>query len=303
MLKSLLMAVFLWVAQNPGPAVTGATAGGSAPPPSCPSIPTPAPVSFWSLAGDTTAISGCVPTSSTTVYDSAGGGNSGIIHGTLGGGVAGTAYSAASGRTSIPYAMYFDGSTDYVDTGAATSFNGSDLASSAFAWIKISAALGSGSVVIQNNGSPFLNAARILGLYTSSGTSVVTFSNYGYNSNMTLPVSVGTWHFVGYTYATGASQITLYLDGVGQTNTVSGRLGTSGSVSYIGQLVAGGLFFPGLINDLGCWNSELTSAQVSSIYAAQAFNVIPELRPLNRPVWAYGATEERLMFYRRRLAA
>jgi hypothetical protein len=99
--------------------------------------------------------------------------------------------------------------------------------------------------------------------------------------------------------------LTIYLDGGGAQTFTPAAMDSTPDSSVpieIGSNNAGGRHL-GEINACGIWGSALTAGQIASMYSAQAFDVIPELRPLNKPVWAYGATEERLMFYRRRLAA
>ena len=301
MLKTLLMAVFLWAAQNPGPTVTGATARGT----SCPVVPSPAPVSYWSLQGDTTAVSGCVPTSSTLAYDSGGGGNSGTWYGTAGGSIAGTYYSTISGRTSATKAGFFDGSTTGVNAGSSSTLLPASI--TVIAWVYGSSfpdsynsivsfetsAAGGGSYTI------LVKSSGKLAVYLTLGAGIVSYDGSG-----VYTLSANTWYPVAFTFSTASGLIGYVGPNVDATVTTSYAFNPNPTANFlIGDSFFSGRRWTGYINDVGVWNTALTQSQIASIEAIQAFNVIPELRPLNRPVWAYGAAEERLMFYRRRLAA
>ena len=123
------------------------------------------------------------------------------------------------------------------------------------------------------------------------------------NSISASAINDGNWHCVAGIYGSGTS--TVYVDGVAGTPSSGSYAGATGGTTYIGRPNGSGVInFSGLIAYTAVWYTQvLTPSDISNNCGVWAFNVIPELRPLNRPVWAYGATEERLMFYRRRLAA
>ncbi len=294
---SVLLLILL-AAQMPLGGITAPT-----PAATCPVVPSPAPVSFWSLAGDTSGGSGCVPTvSSATVYDSGGGGNTGAFGGTFSGGVTGTAYSVATGRTATPYAMNFNASNNFVDNGLASNLPLSNTASSEFAWVYMNA-VPSVAYVAWARGQNTSNHTRLLSVNKSGSIGVACFSGNGNDFCSTLTVSINAWHFVGFTYAAAATQVLVYVDGTSQTGSITALNTTSGTF-YVGQFIDASSFrWNGLISDLGVWNSVLSSGQVSSIYAAQAFNVIPELIPLGRPYFSAEAITERRLFYAGKLVA
>jgi hypothetical protein len=97
-----------------------------------------------------------------------------------------------------------------------------------------------------------------------------------------------------------------YVDGSAVGTASGGSDGgiPSGSPRFIGKTAdPTPLFFSGLINMVGVWNVTVTSGQITTMFSTQAFNVIPELRPLARPYFSAEAITERQQFYGRKLAA
>ncbi len=274
-----------------------AGAGGS-----CPSLPSPAPVSFWIVSGDTSGVSGCnSPTSSTTVYDLGGaGGNNGTWSGTAAGGVAGTYYSAATGRTATPYTGNFNGTDNYISFGAPTL--GPPMSFSA--WFKTSVTTDPTVIVDLRSGG---GVGIIMYLDNTSGTPH-QFRCYENNRGPSLSGSNnadGNWHFAACSYDTFNGTVRGYLDGVTLTPSATGSDGgATGGTQYIGRDATSSNFkFNGLINMVGVWNVVVTAGQFSTMYTSQAFMVIPELRPLARPYFSAEAITERQQFYGRKLAA
>lgn len=82
----------------------------------------------------------------------------------------------------------------------------------------------------------------------------------------TLNVSSATAHTVGVTYASGASSVTLWLDGTSQSVAIASPLNINGNQFIdIGALANGSAalaFFPGQINDVHIYPSALSAPPV-----------------------------------------
>ena len=274
-MKSVLLALLMAAAvhaQLLPPIVAAATAG--APPPTCPSVPgSPAPIAFWSGSGDTSGVSGCTPSSSTTVYDSGGGGtNSGSIIGTLSGGIAGTAYSLATGRTSIPDALTFDGSTNYVSS-TVSGFPAGSAAGSNIVWIKPAALPTSGQLATIFGYGVGGGNCRYLALYNTSGAVHLIFGDVSTNNAVSTATisTTGVWMHVGYSYGAGASSVTLDINGTYETIALpNGPLATTAASGWWGYMIPVSLYrFQGDMNDNGMWGVGLSTGQMTAITAAQ----------------------------------
>lgn len=118
-----------------------------------------------------------------------------------------------------------------------------------------------------NSGSSAENFA----IWNNNGTDLsVRFNvsgqpvNYVNSSSGVTPTN-NTWYHVVATY--DGSQLIIYVNGVAHSNTVNVTPFTGGT-SYIGQRGNGSLFSLGKIDEVGVWDRELTSSEVSQLYNA-----------------------------------
>jgi hypothetical protein len=98
-------------------------------------------------------------------------------------------------------------------------------------------------------------------------------------ANTTFTVAANSWHFVGFTYAAGASTVTIYYDNTstvvtnayGALNTglspepIPNAIGTISTPSA-GSGCANG-WFSDLIQDYRIYNRALSAAQIAAMYA------------------------------------
>ncbi len=89
-----------------------------------------------------------------------------------------------------------------------------------------------------------------------------------------------TWQFIGYTYAAGSNQITIYDNGQSQTGALIGPLNTvlpSANQSVIsgrsGTSLHGDPYWNGLLSDLQVYNTSLSKQQVIQLYQNGPFGL------------------------------
>jgi hypothetical protein len=106
------------------------------------------------------------------------------------------------------------------------------------------------------------NAQNKVGVYQFVGSSIQSLS-----TNDTLALTDATWYHFALTWTSGAGNLKLYRDAsVAVTDTMSAvTLGNDLAVGY-GAIL--GQYVKGSIDELGIWNRELTSGEVSSLYAS-----------------------------------
>ena len=169
------------------------------------------------------------------------------------------------------YVANFNRSEGYIITGTA-GLPGGSAARSVFAWVSFT---GNTAVLcdIPGNlyncyaygyGTTATNERSQLGIY--EGNVIMDADNNGFPSSLRVP-PVG-WHFIGYTYASGSSTVTLYMDGQSQTGSLpDGALATVLSSSYIGSQLGGtGSFFTGSLANIQVYNTSLSSNEVTALY-------------------------------------
>ena len=245
----------------------------------------PAPNLFWRLCGDTSSSSGCTPSSSSVAYDASGNGYTGTLNGTQ----AGTTdwYVAASGRTSIPYALFLNGTNDYVTASSSFSSTGRDVPLSLCAWV-YPAASPAGVIFGELsktstawNGWFLQYSAPNIGLEAVANT---TFSA----TPVSKAYTASAWNFICGVYPSNASR-TIYVNGVqGSTdsstvavNPISNSLAMYldvGASVRLGATIDN--YANGDINDVQQFSSALTAAQISSLYSSQAVLFYPDIRRL-----------------------
>ena len=165
-------------------------------------------------------------------------------------------------------AFYFDGSTAYVDVPDSPSL---ELTSQITieAWINPLAISGGQNIVDKINAGIGLNGYQ-LGLISNNQQLVGQFNSPGMSwpsefVKASIPVNLGTWNHVAWTY--NQSAMILYYNGqpVG-TNVIGPQpIATSSSDVYIGN---NGPAFTGAIDEVGIYNTALSAAQILAIYNA-----------------------------------
>jgi hypothetical protein len=112
---------------------------------------------------------------------------------------------------------------------------------------------------------------------TCAGIQTGVQGNAGYNVSCFAQPTSGTWHHLAVVYnnsQTGASVVSLYIDGVLQTPTRS--LYSSNNTNnfgnnpiYLFSRAGTSLFGAGMIDDLRIYNSALSAAEIQQIYSFQ----------------------------------
>jgi hypothetical protein len=217
----------------------------------------------YKICGDVSAGSGCVPTSSTTVYDASGNGNNGTWHGTQSGTT--NWYSAS---TPEAFAGTFDGSTDFIQTtytpSSITNFT-------VAAWIKTPV----------NPAAQFPISTRVPGaangivMLTTTGTGgnvnlVAGFMNSGSQTLQQTSNGLGapgSWHCIAMTHVAGASSVSIYIDGTSGGSSIASAATDPGNAGplYIGQDGTNSPLnaWDGLINDVRFYNTVLAHGSIS----------------------------------------
>ena len=215
------------------------------------------PAAIWKVCGDISGGSGCVPTSSTVAYDSSGNGLNGTWNGTQSGTT--NWYSASTPEV---YAGTFDGSTDYIQTGYTPSGLTNFTLS---AWIYVPAW---GTEFAVSSRTTAANGIMLF-MNGGSGTNMFVYGGFSDGSgNSTLAnatTTIGAWHCVAETHVAGATNVTLYIDGVSSGVPTSGSTATnpgSGGPLYIGKDGNGGNYWNGMINDVRVYPSVLPSGAI-----------------------------------------
>ena len=178
------------------------------------------------------------------------------------------------------FSMNFDGTNDFIDLGRPTSLNlmPSVDAFSISAWFKTSA-----QGTIYSFGAPSLpsNTQIKIGIRSGDYLPEVTLKGTATTIGSTA-YNDGNWHNIVLTCTTSTAN--LYIDG---SNVGSPTIGTATITSTdngaIGARTAptGGFFFNGSIDEVGIWNTALSSSQVSEIYSATSANKTKDLTEIS----------------------
>lgn len=202
--------------------------------------------------------------SGATVTDSSGNGNTGTIVG----GVTRTAGMFGE-------ALSFDGSTGMINGGSpGTGFPVGGSARTISAWVKITNPATTDNAILHYGtygGSP--PAVNFHLFVTGSGSKVGFGNGYGFGVIQgTTSIADGQWHnVVGVYEGTGTNIARIYVDGVQQS---SGTLTTAPNTGTatpwrIGNFMAGGGAFRGLMDDVRIYNRALSPADLQAIFAGQ----------------------------------
>jgi hypothetical protein len=157
----------------------------------------------------------------------------------------------------------FDGTNDYVDCGADSSFEITD-AITCSAWVNCETIpITTGLVICKDDDSG--DKAFNISLQSSAINWRIYDGGTAYTATYSTGIVDNTWHHLCGTY--DGSNLKLYVDGVLQaTQAHSGDIDAeSGEKVFIGQRGDGARFFDGNICQVGIWSSALTQAQIQSI--------------------------------------
>ena len=179
------------------------------------------------------------------------------------------------------YSMSFDGSSEYISTGFTISSTSSYTLS---AWFKTTTTTQDRIILGDFNSSAANASARaILGfngtrIYLNMGDGTNQNNNYGSGYNASSYFD-GNWHL--YTLTINGFTQKAYLDGTLVETWVSTvSAGTAGERGYtVGRYgdFTSTNYFNGSIDEVGIWNTALTSTQVSEIYNATDTNLTKDL--------------------------
>ncbi|MDE1850095.1 MAG: hypothetical protein KGI00_05200 [Candidatus Micrarchaeota archaeon] len=154
-------------------------------------------------------------------------------------------------------AANFNGRTSYISTGTTGLPSGS-AARSVFAWVYFNGT--PGRIIIYSYGTYAANEQAILDIRATSTGNKLFFAGYNNNFNGSISLRPNTWNFVGYTYASGATSITLYVNGKAQT----GSLGAGTALNTVIPTV-----YPSTI---GMLSNVLTTPYSGSISNVQVYS-------------------------------
>ena len=186
---------------------------------------------------------------------------------------------ATYGTGIINNGFSLDGVNDYVDMGNVLDFDGSTPFSFS-CWIN---PLGSTTVNIL---SKFQNSGVFPGYTLLLTSNLVRFIIQNNNTTDRLIVTTtstltsGMRHIsLSYDGSTNASGVKIYVDGVNQSlsifrDTFTGGL-TTGSDFNLGGFVTGLNYFDGIIDEVGVWEKELSSSEVTELYNSGAGKQYP----------------------------
>lgn len=161
------------------------------------------------------------------------------------------------------YVAQFNGQNSWIIT-TTTNFPSGSVSSSAFAWIYMPAAPVSTLAAVSDYGTA--GGGQLRGLLITPSQNIY-FGGYSDDFGSTLNVPVGSWHFVGYSYSTTGSQITVYLDGQSQTigiGALSTGISSTASIGY--DIAEARYLFNGRIADLQIYNNSMDANSVKALY-------------------------------------
>ncbi|MDE1824839.1 MAG: laminin G domain-containing protein [Candidatus Micrarchaeota archaeon] len=168
---------------------------------------------------------------------------------------------------SINYSgINFNGQNSYLTVGTNNLPTGSS-ARSVFAWVNFN-----------NPGpNPFIDYYGTESPYEASALSLsnnaLTFVGWGDDYVSTMKVPIDSLHLIGYTYKTGSTQVTLWLDGKSQTGSLSGGTALNTVLSSHHDIGArydclsnGCTELNGTLAGMQIYNYNLSSTQVLQLY-------------------------------------
>ena len=189
---------------------------------------------------------------------------------------------ATYGTGIINNGFSFDGVNDYVDLGNVLDNDGTS-AFSISAWVYINNGTGSKSILSKIKASSPFNGFDLFvsnrALHGYIGANSLTDGVYRYTFSTAITVS--TWCHCVMTYdgSKTAAGMKLYVNNVDSSSIqIDNFTGTSSNAftTNIGARESGaGSFMNGLIDEVGVWNRELTSTEVTELYNSGAAKQYP----------------------------
>jgi hypothetical protein len=168
-------------------------------------------------------------------------------------------------------ALEFDGTSQYVDCGNASSLNITGN-HTLMAWVKIPASTRHERILSKKYVNPPTYKGYFLQLKNSGviQAEVMNGSAHHYKYGTTV-LDDDTWHHLAYTYDT-TMDITLYVDGSVEPGTTfgtnPGSVGTHSNPVMIGKVIESGvpLYSKGTIADARIYNRVLSANEIAEIY-------------------------------------
>jgi hypothetical protein len=172
------------------------------------------------------------------------------------------------------YSMNFDGSNDQINSGSNLGISGASPRTFS-AWIKTTDSGGGFDVIVAtgnsgNTGNNFELDFR---------NNVIMWERWGLGIMGSVVVNDGNWHHACITY--DGNILKLYVDGSEDTAgdfpyTIGATTSTDTPVR-IGGMNHSQKYFNGQIDEVGIWNTALTSTQVAEIYNGTSTNLTKDL--------------------------
>ena len=184
------------------------------------------------------------------------------------------------------HSFSFDGINDYIDVGNDVFFDTNNPFTFS-AWINLDSyttnypyianlktnVTGGFAIFLSNNQSGGYAGVNI----GSTDSNITTGKTTGDISSTFLT----SWNHIAIIYngsgANTLSNYSIYVNGSSVTLTTTGSFSTITNVNNLGRLGSGSFYFDGKMDELGIWNTALTSTQVQSIYNATSTNLTKDL--------------------------
>ena len=162
------------------------------------------------------------------------------------------------------YSLNFDGTDDFVDLGASSTFFSTNVNSISM-WFKMPDTSGGEERIFVSNSDAGSSDLRVV-ISTGGTISVDIWNGSGLVSTTGgSAIDDDLWHHLVYT--TNASAQALYIDGVSVATTTHTRSSRAGSVSAtIGAYVTGNQYAEVDVDEVAIWDKGLSASEVAGIY-------------------------------------
>ena len=182
----------------------------------------------------------------------------------------------ASGISNV-YSMDFNpADSTYIKTGKITSLDTGDFSISI--WLLRRSGQGNIQYVISNSSASALAGFDIITFREQVKFDRRTLTKQASTGYQTIGLSYNTWHNIVGTYNDSTGDLKLYLDGVLKTTASATSDSNSASLDLnLGRATDGSYLLNGRIDEVGIWNTALTSTQVAEIYNATGNNLTKDL--------------------------
>jgi len=202
-----------------------------------------------------------------TTYDSSGNNNNGTWYGAA----SGTSGYYSAGKVG-PWAGYFNGSNDYLQTPNLSAINSSTQPFSVAAWFNASAA----GVIVDETGQTSINTGWHDSWIELLSSGSVGVRIWNCTSTTAGTANLNVWNHVVLTY--DGSNLHGYLNGVANGSVACARSspGASGHGEYLNlggndsTNLGSGAWFSGIIDDVHVYNRALSAAEVQALYSSSA---------------------------------